>query len=204
MAAPFFFFLVLCTILPFPSSAYIYSPSLEEQEIEVTTNPHIFQDERGAPPLCSLDVQHLLSPHLLMTHLVPTQQDTFLNIRHAKVFTQPVPVYTMKQPARLNPAELKFDLVLVRDLMTHDGVMEIPVDLQASMDSWFPEHHWTPIVHKCTSSDAPYQHVGWKFARDSGETFYALLVQVDERRQHDPILVRGFKAAAWMMERIMS
>jgi hypothetical protein len=29
-------------------------------------------------------------------------------------------------------------------------------------------------------------------------------VQVDERRQHDPILVRGFKAAAWMMERIMS
>jgi hypothetical protein len=64
--------------------------------------------------------------------------------------------------------------------MTHDGVVGIPVDPQASMDSWFPGYHWTPIVHKCTSSDAPYQQMGWKFAQDSGETFYALLVQVHE------------------------
>jgi hypothetical protein len=47
--------------------------------------------------------------------------------------------------------------------------------------------------------------MGWKFAQDSGETFYALLVQVHEWCQHDPILVGGFKAAAWMMmEHIMS
>ena len=153
------FFLVLCTLLPSPLSAYIYSPSLEEQEIEVTTNPHIFQDEvKGTPPLC-LSVQHLLSPHLLMTHTLPTQQDTILNIRHAKVFTQPVPVYTMKQPARLNPSELKFDFVVVHDLMTKDGVVEIPVDPQASMDSWFPGfqldahctqvHRWWCCVPTC-------------------------------------------------------
>lgn len=191
-------FLVLCTTLLAPSSAYFYTPSLEEQEIQVTTNPHCNKEETAA---CSVD--HLLSPHLLIPYTLPTQQDTFLTIRHAKVFTQPVPVYTMKQPARLNPGQLQFDIVLVRDLATRKHVYEVPVDPKASMDSWFPGYFWTPIAHHCADGGS-YQHVGWKFARDDGDTFYALLVNVDERRQQDPIHVGGFKAAAWMMERIMT
>ena len=197
------FLLLLCValaLLPI-SSGFFQTLSLEENEIEVTTNPHSFHEECDTFAACS--VQHLLSPHLLITHTFPTQQDTFLYIRSAKVFTWPIPVYTMKQPARLNPGQLQFDIVLVRDLASHEKVYETPVDPRASTDSWFPGYSWTPIVYYCSSDS--YQHVGWKFIANSGDSkFYALLVNVDEQRQQDPIRVGGFKTAALMMEQIMT
>ena len=191
------FLLLLCTILVQHSLGYFYNPSLEEKEIEVATNPHVPLQDAATEPGCT--VQHLLSPHLLITNTLPTQQDTFLRIRNAKVFTQPVPVYSMQQPARLNPGQLQFDIVLVRDLASHSNVYETPVSPHASTDSWFPGYSWTPIVHYCSSQEGGYKHVGWKFVGSSGDKFYALLVNVDERRQKNPIAVGGFKAANWMM-----
>lgn len=197
------FLLLVCTILVPNNGVVAYYHSLEEKEIEVTTNPYA-----GENAVCS-SVQNLLSPHLLMVEVLPTQPDTFLNVRHAKVFTQPVPVYKMQQPARLNPGQFQFDMVLVRELASHTNVYEIPVaDPQKALDSWFPGFSWTPIVHHCGDTRSgddgggDYQHVGWKFASTNGETFYALLVQVDERRKKNSIAVGGFKAAEWMLRGI--
>lgn len=202
MTATVRFFLLLCALLVPTSTCFFQTLSLEEQEIEVTTNPYCSNAETKEASACS--VQHLLSPHLLITHTYPTQHDTFMNIRHPKIFTQPVPVYTMKQPARLNPGQLQFDLVLVRDLASHENIYEIPINVEKAMDSWFPGYSWTPIVFLC--GNGSQQHVGWKFTSNNhdGSYFYALLVTVDERRQQDPIHVGGFKAAVWMMERIMT
>ena len=187
-----YFLLVLFTTLFTKSSGLVYRSSLEEQEIEVTTNPY----GPGAESCSS--VQNLLSPHLLMTQTLPTQMDTFRKIRHAKVLTQPVPVYTMQQPERLSPRQLSFDLVLVRDLASHEQVHVVPVDPEKGMDSWFPGYSWEPLVHDCGGS---YQHVGWKFTSNDS-SFYALLVHVDERRQKNPIRVGGFQAAGWMLQGI--
>ena len=221
------FLLLLCTIAVAQSLAF-FQPSLEEQEIEVTTNPHdksASNDNHDLNSSLSV-VQDLLSPHLLLRHILPTQPDTFVRIRHAKVLTQPVPVYTMQQPARLNAEQLQFDMVLVRDLASHQHVRQVAVaNVQASRDSWFPGYAWNPIIVAIPQQEegnkqeegAPtcqdgirYQHVGWKFtavtAAEAGDekndVFYALLVNVDERRVRDPIYVGGFTAAQWMVNAI--
>ena len=176
----------------------VHSFSVEEKEIEVITNPHA-RDLKDVNS-CSSFLQSLLQPHLIITQPKLTQEDTFQEIFHAKVFTVPVPIYRMKQPYRISTAELQFDLVLVRDIPNKEYIRYAPVDPIKSKDSWFPGYAWTPMVYQCGGD---YKHVGWKFEADSGDYFYALLVQVDPRKK-EFVVIESLQATNWMIAAIRS
>ena len=176
----------------------LHAFSVEEKEIEVITNPHARELKEVTP--CSSSLQSLLQPHLITTQPKLTQEDTLQEIFYAKVFTAPVPIYRMKQPSRISTAELQFDLVLVRDIPAKKYIRYASVDPIKSKDSWFPGYSWTPMVHQCGGD---YQHVGWKFEADSGDFFYALLVQVDSSKK-EFVVIESLQAANWMIAAIRS
>jgi hypothetical protein len=195
-----FFFAVLLVFLPFATSLL----SLEEIEIEVIPNPH-------AQACASRRLDGLWEPYHLITKPLPTQEDTFRELVYRKVLTVPVPVYRFKQPARLSPSQLEFQIVLVKDL-SHAAravIHESPVELERAMDSWFLGYFWTPLVMSCGDED--WQHVGWKFTalEDnhalSPQHFYALMVNMDEKDESTQgIRIGGFKAPGWMVTAIIS
>jgi hypothetical protein len=176
----------------------VHAFSVEEKEIEVIPNPHA--RELKEVTTCGSSLQNLLQPHLIVTQPKLTQEGSLEEIFHAKVFTVPVPIYRMKQPYRISTAELQFDLVLVRDIPAKESIRFASVDPVKSKDSWFPGFSWTPIVHQCAGD---YQHVGWKFEADSGDFFYALLVQVDPRKK-EYVVIESLPAANWMIAAIRS
>jgi hypothetical protein len=160
----------------------------------------------------------LFTPDHLITKPVTTQADTFQGLSYAKVLTVPVPVYSMKQPARISAGELQFQLVLVNQVSTASAsfLHEIPVDPNDAKDSWFPGYAWAPLVMTCgggggdSSETAPgYQHVGWKFTALTSESampsFYALMVQFDKKNEiAEGVRLGGFKAPGWMVTGITS
>lgn len=194
-------------------TADAFTGSAEDNEIEVIPNPY---DQSEATKTCSTNAQleGLLEPAHLLTQPILTQGDTFVSIEFARVLTVPVPVYSMKQPWRISPAELEFQLVLVTKVSaTADASLEtVPVDPDAAADSWFPGYTWEPVIMTCGDESSPgYQHVGWKFTAMEGNTgampsFYALMVQFDKTHKVMPMAVGlgGFKAPGWMVTAIVS
>jgi len=174
--------------------------SVEENEIEVISNPHDIK-------VCSTvskNLDTLLEPYHLLTKPLQTQADTFLNIKFRKVLTVPIPVYHMKQPGRISGAELEFDLVLVKDLTKAGMTMirEVTVNNELAGDSWFPGYYWAPIVMSCDGNY--WQHVGWKFTAGEQNVqtlphFYALMVQLKDKETADNIAhIGGFRAPGWI------
>ena len=188
--------------------------SVEEKEIDVIPNPH---DHSEAVKSCPTRLDWLLEPYNLITKPLTTQVDTFQGLSYAKVLTVPVPVYSMKQSARISASELQFQLVLVNQVSTAatSFLHEIPVDPEAAKDSWFPGYFWAPLVMSCGRGDdsdetaSGYQHVGWKFTALTSDSampsFYALMVQFEEKNEiTEGIRLGGFKAPGWMVTGIFS
>lgn len=171
----------------------------EAKEIEIVENPHADPQQTG----CSrAALDSLLEPAHLIVHPMATQQDTFQDLLYAKVLTVTVPVYRVKQPERLSPSELQFQLVLVRDLsrIGESTVLEVPVDQASARDSWFLGYEWAPLVMECAEGD--YHHVGWKYDSLTNNQemphFYALMVEIHQRERVAEVLVGGSKAPMWM------
>jgi hypothetical protein len=189
-----------------------FSTSVKDKEIKVIPNPH---DNSEAVKSCPTSLDWLLEPYHLITKPLTTQADTFQGLSYAKVLSVPVPVYQMKQPARLSAGELGFQLVLVNQVSAAaaSSLHEIPVDPEAAKDSWFPGYAWAPLVMACgggggggdSSETAPgFQHVGWKFTALASKSampyFYALMVQFEEKNDiTEGIRIGGFKAPSWMV-----
>ena len=179
--------------------------SSEEKEFEVIANPH--QDgscgSNGNGAVRNpRSLDSFLEPYFLLRHPLTTQPDTFQDLKFAKVMGIPIPVYHMKQPARLSAAELPFELVLVRDL-TRTGKDQIQMDTSVPMerarDSWFPGYYWQPLY--MTIADGGHEHVGWKFIAMDPDTaslpyFYALMVRMDQktRQGEASFVIQGFQA----------
>lgn len=158
----------------------------------------------------------LLEPYYLLTHPIATQSDTFQELEYAKIMDALVPVYRMKQPARLSPAELEFRLILVRELKNSNvGIRAVDVDPDHALDSWFPGYAWSPLVMSCGAGDGDgghgeqQQHVGWKFTAavaSNGNNlphFYALMVEVGNKSKNsvfESVRLGGFPrvAGAWV------
>eukprot|EP00545_Synedropsis_sp_CCMP1620_P009858 CAMPEP_0119013140 /NCGR_PEP_ID=MMETSP1176-20130426/7998_1 /TAXON_ID=265551 /ORGANISM="Synedropsis recta cf, Strain CCMP1620" /LENGTH=190 /DNA_ID=CAMNT_0006966195 /DNA_START=56 /DNA_END=625 /DNA_ORIENTATION=- len=185
-------FLVLFLVL-LPCSNSLFS--LKEKEIEVIPNPH------GGSACASRNLDGLLEPYHLIIKPLTTQPDTFQELEFRKIMSVPVPVYRMKQPARLSEAQLEFQLVLVKDLAKagRAAIHETPVEKERAMDSWFPGYYWTPLVMAC--AEGAWQHVGWKFTAVNESQglphFYALMVTIDEEETTEGIRIGGFKAPGW-------
>jgi hypothetical protein len=188
--------------------------SAEEKEIDVIPNPH---DHSEAVKSCPTRLDWLLEPYNLITKPLTTQADTFQGLSYAKVLTVPVPVYSMKQPARISASELQFQLVLVNQVSVAatSFLHEIPVDPEAAKDSWFLGYSWEPLVMTCgggadiNEPASGYQHVGWKFTALTSDSampsFYALMVQFEEKNEiTEGIRLGGFKAPGWMATGIIS
>jgi hypothetical protein len=184
------------------SDAFMVSVA-EEQELEVISNPHS-QPATG----CGARVDTLLQPNQLILHPMVTQADTFQELIYAKVLTVPVPVYSMKQPARLSAAELPFHLVLVQELGSRPShpIQTVPVPMEQARDSWFPGYFWAPLVMQCGENH--WQHVGWKFTSLSEDSryshFYALMVQLDTKQTTQALRIGGFQAPGWMVAAVLS
>jgi hypothetical protein len=222
--------LFLVSFLLLTSSVESLFHATEEKEIEVIPNPY---DSSKAAESCTTtgtSLDGLLEPYQLLTKPIQTQADTFQSLDYVTVLTVPVPVYTMKQPARLSAGQLEFQLVLVQQIASSaamESLHEVPVDPAAAKDSWFPGYTWAPLVMTCNSNsnsdnndtdidtDTGYQHVGWKFtatAEDSASTsssslpfFYALMVHVEKKESvTQAVRLGGFKAPGWMVTGIVS
>jgi hypothetical protein len=113
-----------------------HSSTVEEKEIDVISNPHDHSESVKSCPATPLI--GCWNPH--SSRSLSLQADTFHGLSYAKVLTVPVPVYSMKQPARISASELQFQLVLVNQVSTAatSFLQEIPVDPEAAKDSWFP------------------------------------------------------------------
>lgn len=198
----FFSCLVLLTV---PSKCLPLD--VEQVEIEVNGNPHIEKRNNDAESCnqSSCQPQLLLEPYrIIQTPMSNLQPDTLIEIKTAKVLSVPVPVYHFKQPARISEKELPFQLVLVSDIGTKNGLHEISVHPSKAADSWFVGYQWSPIVcEKC----GEYVHVGWKFTSGT-DFFYALIVDVNERKRETEgiaigtlgeLLVAGVRAPGWMV-----
>ena len=187
--------LLLLAVLACHSNAFVV-PVAEEQEIEVIPNPHAHKG--GA---CSGEpLEQLLEPNQLILSPMVTQADTFQELTYAKVLTVPVPVYAMKQPARLSEAQLPFQLVLVKELSARaSNIHQVSVPIEQARDSWFPGYYWSPLVMQCGADS--WQHVGWKFtslnqASTDYNSFYALIVQVDKKQQEQGIRIGELQSLA--------
>ena len=201
-----FLFLIVSLVL-LASAVDALLASTEEQEFEVIPNP--YQEHNNDEDVCFSNLDNFLEPYHLLTKPLQTQPDTFQELSYAKVLTVPVPIYRMKQPARLSPRQLEFQLVLVRDLSSTgkaSNIQAVTVDPAASHDSWFPGYYWSPLALYCPESN-DYQHVGWKFTAldDAAELphFYALMIQMDDRSKEGvQIRIGGFKAPGWIAARV--
>jgi hypothetical protein len=182
----------------------------QEKEFEVIPNPHS-SDKNN---VCfSNNLDGFLEPYYLLTKPLPTQPDTFQDLSYAKVMTVPVPLYRMKQPARVSHNELEFQLVLVRELSStgKSNIHAVTVELELAKDSWFPGYYWSPLVMACPETN-DLQHVGWKFTalvEDSQNNdlphFYALMVRIDDREKKGvQISIGGVRAPGWMAAQILS
>lgn len=191
-------FMLLLLVLPNCNALF----SLEEKEIEVIPNPH------GGSACAARRLDGFLEPYHLITKPITTQPDTFQELEFRKIMSVPIPVYRMKQPARLSEAQLEFQLVLVKDLAKAGRALihESPVAKERAMDSWYPGYYWTPLVMTCT--EGAWQHVGWKFTSVNENQglpyFYALMVNIGEDETTQGVRVGGFKAPGWMVTAVIS
>eukprot|EP00586_Coscinodiscus_wailesii_P013918 CAMPEP_0172498524 /NCGR_PEP_ID=MMETSP1066-20121228/113486_1 /TAXON_ID=671091 /ORGANISM="Coscinodiscus wailesii, Strain CCMP2513" /LENGTH=229 /DNA_ID=CAMNT_0013271821 /DNA_START=85 /DNA_END=774 /DNA_ORIENTATION=- len=216
-------FVTLLTFLS-PSQALLHH-STEQSDVEVISNPHDISEKNtnGNNGICASDDTSsscqphlLLAPHFIITKPKVTQPDTLESISHHKILSVPVPIYKFRQPARLSSLQLPFNLILVKDIPVdgQSSIVEVPVDLMESSDSWFPGYRWIPIMctEQCPGEEI---HVGWKFQSliDDGDYFYALIVQIKKKERDDAgvvgivdrvadILTVGVRAPEWMIDSI--
>lgn len=198
----------------FASSVHVVDSLLtkpEEKDFQVVPNPH--QDD-----VCFSNLDGFLEPYHLILTPMTTQPDTFQQVVYATIMSVPVPVYRMKQPARLSAAELEFSLILVKDLsstgQTNIRVIEMD-DLEIQKDSWFPGYYWNPIALHCPEeTNNQFQHVGWKFtALDPNNTdntnnlphFYALMIKMkNNKHKGSAISLAGMRAPGWIMTKLLA
>lgn len=185
--------------------------STEDAEVTVVPNPHArppspsddatsssaYFGAAASGSSSGCDARSLLSPHRILRSPIATQPDTLIEIATRKVLSVPVPVYRFKQPARLSPSELPFDLILVSDVDVPRGgagggkgtplLRELPVPPAMAADSWFPGYRWSPVVYSgCAGAGGGEEavHVGWKFADSAtGGFFYALIVEMRDEEE---------------------
>jgi hypothetical protein len=197
------FLMLLCLLGLAPYSEGFFLTVTNDQEIEVISNPHASKVIG-----CQASLDSFLEPYHLILQPMVTQADTFQELKHAKVMSIPVPIYRVKQPARLSEQQLEFQLVLVKELTTKAQaiVKEVQVPMDKAKDSWFPGYYWSPLIVQC--GEGGWQHVGWKFtALDENQGmphFYALMVQIDENKEAEGLRIGGFKAPGWMIGAILS
>lgn len=197
------------------SDAFLVSVA-EEQDVEVIANPHDTRD-KGACQAGGGGVllNKLLEPYQLIVTPMVTQADTLQELSYAKVLTVPVPVYKMKQPARISAAELEFQMVLVKDLGVTSGIQEVPYPMEQALDSWFLGYYWSPLIMSCGNDN--WQHVGWKFTAvpaanhsilESNHNklphFFALVVQLDQKKATESVRIGGFEAPGWMVGAVLT
>jgi hypothetical protein len=173
----------------------------------------------------SMNLDSFLEPYYLITQVIPTQVDTFQKLSQVKIMSVPVPTYHMKQPARLSQLELEYQLILTKELSTsgQKSIKVVQVDPREAHDSWFPGYYWSPLVMMQVDSGY-YRHVGWKFTKtttsDDDTTllsssslsvsttlpyFYALMIELKGPQEQEVVTrLSGFKAPAWMAQRIIS
>ena len=195
----------LTTLLFFSWTANGLIVSSEEKEFEVIPNPH--DDSSNS---CASNLDGIFEPYYLLTKPIPTQPDTFQELGHTKIFSVSVPVYRMKQPARISERQLEFQLILVSELSASgkSTIQPVEVDMEVAKDSWFPGYYWSPLVMHCPENMNKYQHVGWKFTALNPEAadrphFYALMVHIEEKeKQAIEIRIGGFRAPGWMANKV--
>ena len=162
--------------------------------MHVVPNPHMVQD---TPPSCAEGMA--LSPHDVLRELQPTQPDTLQSIATVRYGGVDVPVYNFKQPARLNPRELPFAVVLVRPgAASGANLLPLAVEPSKAADSWFPGLAWDVLVR---ADCADVVHMGWRFRGAGGAGFDALIVAVAPDDERERVLTRldiGVPAPAWI------
>jgi hypothetical protein len=77
--------------------------------------------------------------------------------------TLQVAIYHFRQSARLNPDQLPFKIVRMRNIPM-DGVVIVPVDATSAMDSWFVGYSWDIVICQQCSD---WKHIGWRFTNNS-------------------------------------
>lgn len=207
-----------------------------ESNIYVTGNPHMPKQEATTfsffepPPTIANDTtsdlytkeqcasvgmqcpaQNIL-PHLIITSPKVTQPDTFKALVRKEWMGIDVPLYLFQQPARMSTLELPFKLLLVRDV-AQEGLVELQVDMNKAIDSWFVGYYWSVIL--CEKCDG-VTHLGWKFTSTAdAESFYALIVDYHDSnevkvRTYSGMLEAvteklhiGMKSPAWMISMMM-
>lgn len=176
----------------------IFTFVTNDNEIEVIPNPY---GHSKSSACASIALQELLQPNQLIITPMQAQPDTLQEVTYLKVFTVPIPIYSMKQPIRISEAELKFHLVLVKSILpsAENLIHEHPVPMVKAMDSWFPGYYWTPIMMSCGKGDS-FEHVGWKFTSVDGNAetphFYALMVQTENKEKAPGLRIAGFALPA--------
>lgn len=146
-----------------------------ERTAHPITNPHHHDGSQ-----CSCPAQ-IINPKQIIANRMLTQQDTFLSLETAKIAKVPVPLYNFKQPARLNPGQLPFKILLVHEV--GPGAVALRVEDEQAQDSWFVGYQWDVLVCEC--EDNKVTHIGWKFnsKEDPALHFYALIVRTNEDNQ---------------------
>jgi len=191
----------------------------EEKEVEaIVPNPYaaggsVKNDDGNSAAVCPTTLDWIVfEPYYIITTPIPTQIDTFEGIEYAKIMDTTLPVYHVHQPDRLNPAQLGFRLILVKELKGGEllsGIRAVDVDPNQARDSWFPGYSWSPLIMSCGAAGEQQQHVGWKFTAtttSAGTTtlpyFYALMVEVGNKKKNvfESIRLGGFPraAGAWL------
>lgn len=242
---PRFLLLLMTLLLSAETCRSLIARRADDKDFEVVSDPHAcksaaaaecnrnsspseddfsVRDHQSSSSSCTFakrrNLDALLKPYYLITHVMPTQADTFRTLSHVHIMSVPVPTYHMKQPTRLSSSELEFQLVLVKDLTPFgkSNIQEVLVDPVHARDSWFLGYYWSPLVLMQSSADEGdyHQHVGWKFtaAVDASEElssssslphFYALMIELKQNEKEQVVMrLAGFQAPGWMAQRIIS
>lgn len=165
--------------------------ALEEAALHAEGNPHDASSAASCCPAQALPPATLLVEAALLTR----QSDTFVRVRSRKHHGVPVEVFTFRQPARLSPRVLPFDLALVADV-DPAGIVEVPAPPADAADSWFPDYSWSHFVVCASAGGEAAKHLGWRFSRKPGAagfgpaSFVALIVR-SEGSEVEPTAALG-------------
>ena len=167
----------------------LFAPALETLAAE--GNPHADTTSEGSAACCpaqALPAANILP--LAVSSTLDVQHDTFVKLKTVKHLGREVPVYTFRQPYRLNIDMLPFDLVLIdADTVDKKGMMEVPAPPAPAQDSWFPDYAWDHFVLCVGNGAGSPVHLGWRFTRKAAGagvgpgSFIAMIVRAEEGRE---------------------
>jgi hypothetical protein len=170
-------------------------PAMALDAVHVSGNPHQAETTTACCPAQVLPAERLLggAPSLAR------QPDTFVRVRTRQHLDRQGEVLTFRQPHRLSPRTLPFDLALVDDI-DPTGIVEVAAEPEAAADSWFPDYSWSHYV-VCTAGEGTALHLGWRFTRKDPAapgpaSFVALIVRADEEEEAAAARVRRRVEAA--------